>query len=187
METDHQKTESQEPVDSASPVQPQKVPLPLLPLLIAIIFIVVVSVIFGNIHMPASYKERLETRAQKRLRDIGSAQLAYQGSNNKKFYGSFHALQEMGFIESGFGLDDYLDGYDLDWYIKNFYDRSYGLACGLGSNTFTIVAYPRIIPPPALRTFGITEEQDIRVYNPDNGNQFVSRDDPWVKTWDPVL
>ena len=56
-----------------------------------------------------------------------------------------------------------------------------GSAPGLFS-TFTVVAYPRDTRPGFLSTFGITEDQVVREYDPERG---YSHED--VHTWDPIL
>jgi hypothetical protein len=52
----------------------------------------------------------------------------------------------------------------------------------ISTNTFTIIAFPNPGTPKHLDTFAITEDQIVRIYDPDNGNKFES-----VKTWDPLL
>jgi hypothetical protein len=47
---------------------------------------------------------------------------------------------------------------------------------------FTIIAYPTDTRPGFLHTMGIAEDQVVRVYNPENGNDFRR-----VETWDPYM
>jgi hypothetical protein len=187
MENNRPEIESDEHPDPPSPDQPRKLINPFWVLTPIIVFIILVSVIFGFIYTPASDKRRLEINVRNKLRELGSSQLAYQGTNNMKYYGSFQALQDTGYIESGFGLDNYVESYELTWHMTKCMPPFGSMGMGLCDGTFTIVAYPSITPPPALRTFGISEDQVLRVFNPDNGNPFISRDDPHVQSWDPIL
>jgi len=123
-----------------------------------------------------------ESRAKSTLRSSGSSQLAYQGTNNEKFYGTFQALKDDLYIAEGYTLGNMIENYSLTWEITRVEDVYGALGAGIGNNKFTIIAYPRDTRPGFLNTFGITEDQTVRVYRPDHGNVFES-----ITTWDPIL
>jgi prepilin-type N-terminal cleavage/methylation domain-containing protein len=126
------------------------------------------------------------SRAKGTLRSIGSAQLAYQGSNNDKFYGSFGALKDVGDIAEGYSLANMIENYSMTWEITRPYghlnEGTIGPGGGIAANAFTIIAFPRDLRKGFLQTFAITEDQVVRVFNEDNGNTFGS-----IHTWDPIL
>ena len=128
----------------------------------------------------------IEGRARAKLREIGSAQLAYQGRNNMKFYGSFNALRDGGHFSHDETMDTLIRNYSLAWTVTNPSTGRGCLGCGIGNNTFTVVAYPN----PRLRdlrTFGISEDQVLRIYNPSNpSNKYMGEKDPHVQSWDQV-
>jgi hypothetical protein len=114
--------------------------------------------------------------AVKGLRQIGSAQLAYQAINNWKDYGSFENLQENGGVPKEMSEENFLPNYYLAWRVRTNHYPSV-IACCPPDRSFTIVAYP--LEPRRLRTFAITEDQMIRVYDP------IKSDDPkGVHTWE---
>jgi len=127
------------------------------------------------------------SRAKGTLRSIGSAQLAYQGSNNNKFYGTFEALQEVGDIAGGYSLANMIENYSMSWEITRPYgtlnEGTISDRGGIAANAFTIIAYPRDLREGFLMTFAITEDQVVRVFNDENpDNDFGS-----ITTWDPIL
>jgi hypothetical protein len=190
MDNNQSEIESDEQTDSPSPDQPENLSNIVWPLLVGIAFLIVIAVIFNIADAPWREKRRLESNCRNRLRELGSAQMSYQGTNYMKYYGSFQALKINGYFGSGNGLDTLIEGYNLGWYVNNYiYPPNFNPVWGDGleKNKFTIVAYPRIIQPPELRTFGISQDQVLRVYNPENGNPFISRDDTHIQSWDPVL
>lgn len=125
-----------------------------------------------------------QSRAKSTLRSIGSSQLAYQNTNNQKFYGTFKALKDDMYIAEGYNLGNMIENYSMSWEISNPSTGTGSLGAGIGNNKFTIVAYPRDTRPGFLNTFAVTEDQTVRVYNPDSptGNVFDS-----VTSWDPIL
>jgi prepilin-type N-terminal cleavage/methylation domain-containing protein len=126
-----------------------------------------------------------QSRAKATLRSIGSSQLAYQNTNNDKLYGSFKALKGDMYIAEGYSLGNMIENYSMSWDISNPYQGTGGSIAqgGIGNNKFTIIAYPRDTRKGFLNTFAVTEDQTVRVYNPDNpSNQFGS-----ITTWDPIL
>lgn len=150
------------------------------------IFIGLIVFVFGYAYTPESDRRQSEGNAMRRLREIGLAQLAYQGLNNEKHYGSFANLQKQNPEFLNHTLTDFVNGYDFVWQLGNA--PSYPLGYGSnGFSSFTITAFPDYNPRLSLRTFGISEDQLVRIYNPDNNNEFVSRSDPHVRTWDPIL
>jgi hypothetical protein len=110
--------------------------------------------------------------------------LAYQGTNNDKFYGSFGALKNDYYIADGYSLGNMIENYSMSWTVSQSIQDSEGQGGGIGQNTFTIIAWPRDTRPGYLQTFAVTDDQVVRVYNPDPAanNQLDA-----VHTWDPIL
>ena len=144
------------------------------------VLIVILGWVLASIFVPTQYGSRRpawQSRAKGTLRSIGSSQLAYQGTNYAKNYGSFEALKHDLYIAKGYTLGNMIENYSMTWEVYN------------GSTVeeedihlFEVVAFPRDRRPGYLSTFAVTEDQVVRVYNPDEGN------DPGnVKTWDPIL
>ncbi|MCX6645057.1 MAG: hypothetical protein NTY09_01660 [bacterium] len=131
------------------------------------------------------------SRAKGTLRSSGGSQLAYQGMNNAKNYGSFQAMKDTLYIAEGYNLGNMIENYSMTWSVHNPQRMSDEAEIGLGPHSFTIVAYPRDTRPYYLMTFGITEDQIVRVYKPENTaeglNEFNGPDDPRVQTWDPAM
>jgi len=114
------------------------------------------------------------SRAKGTLRSIGSSQLAYQSTNKDHLYGTFQALQDSMYIAEGYTLDNIVEEYNLTWWVRHHqYSEGY-------RSTFTIIAWPR--ERYNLMTFAVTEDQVVRVYNPESGNRLHE-----VQTWDPIL
>jgi hypothetical protein len=113
--------------------------------------------------------------ARETLRSIGSAQLAYQGSNNNKFYGSLGALVENGDLYEDATHTNLILHYSLSWEVFNSPRQIWHGATicgGLACNSFTIIAWPdrqRVLFTD-LKTFAITEDQVIRQFDLSNGN-----------------
>jgi hypothetical protein len=137
-----------------------------------------------------SRREAWMSRAKGTLRSTGSSQLAYQGTNNKKDFGTFEALKNTLYIAEGYTQGDMIENYSMTWSVFNTPDIS-DMGTVYGVHTFAVVAYPRDSRPGYLMTFGVTEDQVVRMYNPDNLgeglNEFKSMWDPRVQTWDPIL
>jgi prepilin-type N-terminal cleavage/methylation domain-containing protein len=125
-----------------------------------------------------------QSRAKGPLRSIGSSQLAYQGTNNKKFYGTFKALKADMYIAEGYSLSNMVENYSLSWTCTNPGQQTgLGTGAGIGNNKFTVIAFPRDTRPGFLNTFAVTEDQTVRVFNKTNPtNKWDS-----VTTWDPIL
>jgi hypothetical protein len=114
------------------------------------------------------------SRAKGTLKSIGSAELAYREANSRHVYGSFDALQKSKDIAQGYTLGNMIENYPMTWRAVN--------TPGAVSN-FTVIAWPRNSSPGYLDTFGITEDQIVRIFNPTNKKNQVED----VKTWDPIL
>ncbi len=130
------------------------------------------------------------SRAKGTLRSTGSSQLAYQRSNIDRNFGSFSGIQHALYIADGYNLGNMIENYSMTWTVYNspsMSDESSGIP---DIHSFTIVAYPSENSPRNLLTFGISEDQVVRVYNPDSVlglNEYNGLYDPRVNTWDPIL
>ena len=163
--------------------------------LLELLVVAAIIAIIAAIAIPSLMNARRAawmSRAKGTLRSTGSSQLAYQGTNNEKWYGSFSALKKTLYIAEGYELGNMIENYSMWWSISQPEGSIVGgsLGGGIGQNQFTIVAYPRDTRPGYLMTFGITEDQVVRVLNPESvagGNTWNGFDDPNVKSWDPIL
>jgi prepilin-type N-terminal cleavage/methylation domain-containing protein len=125
-----------------------------------------------------------QSRAKGTLRSIGSSQLAYQNTNNKKSYGTFDALKKDLYIAEGYTLSNMIENYSLSWTCTNPASQgNLGSGGGIGNNQFTVIAYPRDTRPGFLNTFAIIEDQTVRVFNKSNPSNMWGS----VTTWDPIL
>ena len=81
--------------------------------ILAVIFLVVayILVLGKRPHAWAS-------RAKGTLRSLGSSQLAYQGTNLFKNYGSYEALKNDYYIAEGYDLDNMVEKYYLVWFVS---------------------------------------------------------------------
>jgi hypothetical protein len=122
------------------------------------------------------------SRAKVTLRHLGEAMNAYHEASDERTYGSFQALKESGFIDPDQSLDDVAEMYFLTWDFSNVSTVSNEDFPASTVGTYQIIAYPQDTRTGYLHTFAITEDQVVRVYNPEEGNEL---DD--VKTWDPIL
>ncbi|MCK4719514.1 prepilin-type N-terminal cleavage/methylation domain-containing protein [bacterium] len=163
--------------------------------LLELLVVAAIIAIIAAIAIPSLMNARRAawmSRAKGTLRSTGSSQLAYQGTNNEKWYGSFSALKKTLYIADGYELGNMIENYSMWWSISMPEESIYGgrLGGGIGQNQFTIVAYPRDTRPGYLMTFGITEDQVVRVFNPESvqrTNTWNGFDDPNVNSWDPIL
>lgn len=164
--------------------------------LLELLVVAAIIAIIAAIAIPSLMNARRAawmSRAKGTLRSTGSSQLAYQGTNNEKYYGTFSALKKTLYIAEGYELGNMIENYSMWWDITepsgSIYTGKLGDS-GIGMNQFTIVCYPRDTRPGYLMTFGITEDQVVRVYNPESlhrSNTWNGFDDPNVKSWDPIL
>lgn len=168
----------------------------------AILAIVLITSFFSTGCYPATRSSELEkamndafvSRAKSALRSIGSCQLEFQGSSPNGSYGTFEALQNSQYIAAGYTLDNMMEGHTMTWEVSSSTAVSVEEEEVVGFSDviemeeddddtvydeFTIIAFPR--DPKGLSTFCITEDQLLRVYNLDEGN-----DPDNVKTWEVV-
>lgn len=160
------------------------------PVIVSVILVAVLSYLFPPRFYSSFKASRFELNCAHKLRHIGACQLAYQGTNIYKVYGSLKNLQEGNFIEDKYTLYTLIKKYELEWdfyadtaTVDQWRHNELWLSGDGFGNTFTIVAYPRAYPVP-LHTFAISEDQLIRVCNPENNNPYNGRDDPMVQSWD---
>lgn len=153
---------------------------------------------------------RAEHRARSMLRSIGSGELAY--NNRYGIYGSFQALKDELFIAEQYTPGNMIELYTLTWEVTSLSTVSVENAFGGSTpftialpppdirkrmivshsikwaltgeqvHRFEVIAWPHGPYSEGLHTFGITEDQTIRVYSPSVLNQLED-----VKTWDPIL
>lgn len=138
-------------------------------LLVGFLMICIPNVILIN-------RARWDTRARFSLKEIGRSQEAFFNESERGVYGDFEAVRNAGYIREGLSLDSMVENYTLTWDVANLSTVTEDI------HTFTIIAYPRDTRPGFLSTFVITEDQKVRIYDPDDGNDFTS-----IHTWDPIL
>jgi len=139
--------------------------------------------ITANSYVPAgSTRYAWISRAKGTLRSIGSSELAYQATNEKKQYGSFDALKKSEYIALGYTRGNMIENFSLSWYVTNISTDSSDQNPNGMISTFTVVAWPRDTRPGYLNTFCVTEDQTVRVFNPKQGNRLEN-----VHTWDPIF
>lgn len=146
----------------------------------SVIFFAIVSIPLSGLQNGMA--ARLRSQAKGTLRSIGTAQLDYQSQNEDHRYGSFEDLQAVQAIAQGYWQSDLIEGYSLSWQVSNVPTGDSQNYPPNEVNTFTVIAWPRDRSPGFLATYGITEEQIVRVYNPDSSNKVDS-----VGKWDPIL
>jgi hypothetical protein len=149
---------------------------------------IILAVIVGSFGLLLTARTRsfYEDRARNMLRSIGSSQLAYQGTNNEKAYGSFQRLKDDWYLPANADLNRMISNYKLTWDNDGPFNLPPGQLCCFCFHSFTIIAYPNQKSLLSLRTFAITEDQVVRVYLPENNDRH-SNDFYAVHTWDPVL
>ena len=155
--------------------------------LLELLVVAAIIAIIAAIAIPALLNARRaawQSRAKSTLRSIGSSQLAYQGTNNQKFYGSFEALKGDDYIAFGYSLGNMIENYSMSWTSTNPASGIGALTgAGIGANTFTVIAFPRDTREGYLSTFSVRDDQVVRVYNEGVGiNDFNA-----ISTWDPIL
>jgi len=154
--------------------------------LLELLVVAAIIAIIAAIAIPALLNARRaawQSRAKGTLRSIGSSQLAYQGTNNEKNYGTFDALKKDLYIAQGYSLGNMIENYSMSWDASNPSTGTGPLGAGIGNNKFTVIAFPRDTRPNFLNTFGVTDDQVVRVFNPSNTtNSWTS-----VTSWDPIL
>jgi len=149
---------------------------------ITLMYFVIILMVISTSNVLNTDRAQMMSRAKGSLRSIGSSQLAYQGANNQKFYGTFEALKKDMYIAEVYTLSNRIEGYSMSWQVNNISTAvSEEIPSGVMSS-FTVIAWPRDKRKGFLNTFGVTEDQVVRVYNPDNKNRLGN-----VATWDPIL
>lgn len=108
-----------------------------------------------KVYADDAQRKALENRAKLTLRALGSSQLAYQDSNLEKNYGSYQDMLDTEYIQQGYTRENLIDEYT----IVVFYSGASGTTRGEG---FQLIAAPKD-PNSNLRTFGICDDQTIRV------------------------
>jgi len=156
--------------------------------LLELLVVAAIIAIIAAIAIPALLNARRaawQSRAKGTLRSIGSSQLAYQGTNNNKHYGTFDALKKDLYIAEGYTLGNMIENYSMSWEASNPYQGTSGGVGGGGiaNNKFTVIAYPRDTRPNFLNTFAVTDDQVVRVFNPGNTSNHWDA----VTSWDPIL
>jgi len=145
---------------------------------------VVIFVLLSLSWSPFSPWSSVNDRTIRTLRLLGSAQLAYQWDTNLKKYGSFQAVANGGYLPKWYRPGKIIDHYSITWRVQNE-APVYSFERSITNNRFTIIARP-IVPKyywQVLRTFAITEDQTVRVYDPDNEEHDLKN----PRSWDPIL
>ena len=154
--------------------------------LLELLVVAAIIAIIAAIAIPALLNARRAAwmaRAKGTLRSIGSTQLAYAGTNNKRHWGTFGALKDDLYIAEGYSLGNMIENYSMSWTVTNPYQGTEGRnLIGIANSKFTVIAYPRDTRPGYLNTFAVTEDQVVRVFNPNEGDDLDS-----IQTWDPIL
>jgi hypothetical protein len=144
------------------------------------IALVIFLILFALMTYPSSIFERRKSwmaRAQGTLRSLARSELWYQGGNAARPFGSFQALQDSDYIAKGYSVGNMIENYSIKWDVQT-------LSTAQGEiNEFTIIAWPRDTRKGFLSTFGVTEDEIVRIYNPKNRKSRLGN----VKTWDPIL
>ena len=135
----------------------------------------VILILFAMCAAPYFHIKRAECedRAKSTLRSIGRAQMAHRSAYNTQNYASFSELQNEGYIDAEFSLDNLTDNYYLTLEVSEDLDDLNDIG------RFTAIAYPRDTRPGYLSTCAISEDQIVRVYKPDWSVKWED-----IKTWD---
>ncbi len=149
------------------------------------IFVVLILIWIAIPNQLGSRRVAWNSRAKGTLRSLGSSQLAYQGTNNEKVYGTYEAMKKDLYIHKDYTLGNMITAYSMTWEVATVSTVGpEGEIINAGCR-FEMVAYPTVPNnrfETDLYTFAITEDQIVRRFSPNNGN------DPYdVRTWDPIL
>ncbi|MBU2519622.1 MAG: hypothetical protein KKB03_00055 [Nanoarchaeota archaeon] len=109
----------------------------------------------------------VEYNCELALKELGSAQFAYQNANNNHDFGSWEALQKSGLVADFFTRSNIIEHYSLAVF-------HIGAPTGIDKSIFTIVAVPTA---NELRTFRIVEYTETPDFWTGNNEQW----------WDWVL
>ncbi len=145
-------------------------------LFLGIVFLISIQD-FGGVRRAAQ-----ESYVKGALIHIGSMQSNFRDSNDMQAYGSFEDFNDNNKFGEGAALANIIENYTLTWDVHNVSTAmTEGISSGI-ANSFTVIAYPLTAKRAGLHTFAITEEQVVRIYNPENDNNPKS-----IDTWDPIL
>jgi hypothetical protein len=86
------------------------------------------------------------------------------------------------YVAGGYSLGNMIENYSLSWDAYNPSTVTDEIRPVYTMSTFTVVAWPLVMRNGHLHTFGITEDQVVRVYNPKNENRLDI-----VRSWDPIM
>jgi len=125
-----------------------------------------------------------ENRCKLTLRAIGSAELAYFDATIEGTYGTFEAMMSTQLVQPGYSRSSMIDNYSIMLWDVDPPTMTFG---GLPAydSSFTIIAIPRS-QRNRLRTFGICDDQTLRVFvgRMENfENTFGLKDPKW---WEPL-
>jgi len=119
------------------------------------------------------------------LRALASTELAYQGHNRNRNYGTWRSLVENNYIQRGITRESIIDYYSICVFSIN---KSWNVSgVSMGNSSFTIIAVPRR-KDFDLRTFGIDQRQTPRVWI---GRNISLRELAWMSVnsdllWQPM-
>ncbi|HDS30818.1 MAG TPA: hypothetical protein ENN67_07215 [Firmicutes bacterium] len=121
-------------------------------------------------------RDEIEANLKVKLSYVGSSQLAYSRRTDTGKFGEFRDMLDSGFLPIDSNPNNIIPGYFLTWNTGSYITGTREV------HTFTIIAYPQEDRPGFLRTFALTEDMTVRIFSPENGNDFYR-----VKTWDPAM
>lgn len=125
-----------------------------------------------------------ENRCKLTLRAIGSAELAYFDATIENTYGTFEAMLSTQLVQPGYSRSSLIDNYSIMLWDVDPPTMTFG---GLPAydSSFTIIAIPRS-QRNKLRTFGICDDQTLRVFvgRMENFENTFGLKDP--KRWEPL-
>jgi len=147
-----------------------------------ITYVLLIAITADSLMPTGGRLEAWMSRAKGTLRSIGSSQLSYQESNDGKLYGSFEALKKDMLIAEGYTENNMIENYSMCWQINNISTATSEQFPQGFMSTFTVIAFPRDEVKGYLKTFAITDDRKVRVYDPKWGNRYEN-----IKTWDPIL
>jgi len=130
-----------------------------------------------------------ESRAKATLRSYGETEMAYQNTNNDRFWGTWDALVKTDYLAVGYSKANIIENYSLWETVNNFSALGGEISYGIGDRTFTVVAFPRKTTPPGyLATFCIREDQTLRVYRDTTpgAKEWGEDGDYGGLTWEPI-
>lgn len=142
---------------------------------------IVVAVGIGLLSLPQShgYPGRLVYRMITLLETLSISQERYKDWNPEGTYGTLEALQEAHHDYPATTIDDLSDSFTISCFVRNVdVEPDESFPNGIISS-FTIYAHPT--GKYHLRTFAITQDQVVRIFDPDEGCDPENPD-----TWKPV-